>query len=109
LIVTNFGVSNDKTVQADYTGDGKVDVAFFRPSSNDWFVLRSENFSFYSAPFGAAGDIPTPGDYDGDGKSDLAIFRPSSNTWYLLRSTSGFTAITFGTTNDLPVPSAYVR
>ncbi len=109
LIVATFGTSSDKTVQADYTGDGKADIAFFRPSSGEWFVLRSENFSFYSAPFGTVGDFPTPGDYDGDGKSDLAIFRPSINTWYLQQSTSGFTAITFGTTNDIPIHSAFVR
>ena len=87
LIVTTFGTSTDKTVQADYTGDGKADVAFFRPSTREWFVLRSEDFSFYSAPFGAAGDIPTPGDYDGDGRTDFAIFRPSNNTWFIQQST----------------------
>ncbi len=109
LIVANFGVSTDKTVPADYTGDGKADIAFFRPSSGEWFVLRSEDSSFYSAPFGTAGDIPTPGDYDGDARSDLAIFRPSNSTWFLQRSTSGFTALTFGITDDLPLPGAYVR
>ncbi len=109
LIVTTFGTSTDKTVQADYTGDGKADVAFFRPSTREWFILRSENFSFYSAPFGTTGDIPTPGDYDGDGRTDFSIFRPSNNTWYLQQSTSGFTAITFGITNDIPIPNAYVR
>jgi hypothetical protein len=109
LIVTTFGTSTDRTVQADYTGDGKADVAFFRPSTREWFVLRSEDFSFYSAPFGATGDIAAPGDYDGDGRSDFAIFRPSNNTWYLQQSTSGFTAITFGITNDIPIPNAYVR
>ncbi len=109
LTVANFGVPTDKTVPADYTGDGKTDVAFFRPSSNEWFILRSEDSSFYSAPFGAAGDVPTPGDYDGDARADFAIFRPSTNTWYLQRSTSGFTAVTFGTTNDFPLPSAFVR
>ncbi len=68
LVVYNFGTGTDKTVQADYTGDGKTDVAFFRPLTSEWFVLRSEDTSFYSAPFGIAGDIPVPGDYDGDGK-----------------------------------------
>ncbi len=109
LIVTTFGISSDKTVQADYTGDGKADVAFFRPSTREWFVLRSEDFSFYSAPFGAPGDIASPGDYDGDGRTDFAIFRPSNNTWFIQQSTSGFTAITFGITNDIPIPNAYVR
>ncbi len=109
LIVTTFGTTSDKTVQADYTGDGKADVAFFRPSTREWFVLRSEDFSFYSAPFGAPGDIASPGDYDGDGRTDFAIFRPSNNTWFIQQSTSGFTAITFGITNDIPIPNAFVR
>lgn len=109
LVVANFGSATDKTVPGDYTGDGKADVAFFRPGTNEWFVLRSEDFSFYSAPFGAAGDIPTPGDYDGDGNSDLAVFRPSNNTWYQFRSTSGSIALTFGVNGDQPIPNAFVR
>lgn len=109
VVVTNFGVSTDKNVPGDYTGDGKADVAFYRPSSGEWFILRSEDFSFYSFPFGAAGDVPAPGDYDGDGKTDPTVFRPSNSTWFKLQSTSGFEAITFGLTNDIPVPSAFVR
>lgn len=107
LVVYNFGTGTDKTVQADYTGDGKTDVAFFR--SGEWFVLRSENTSFYSFPFGTSGDIPTAGDYDGDGRADPAVFRNSDTTWYLLGSTSGFSAVGFGLSGDRPVPNAFVR
>ncbi len=96
-------------MQADYTGDGRADVAFFRPTTGEWFILRSEDFSFYSFPFGQTGDTPTPGDYDGDGKVDPAVFRNSNTTWYLLQSTSGFTAVGFGAAGDQPVPNAFVR
>jgi hypothetical protein len=106
--VYTFGVSTDKPVQGDYTGDGKADVAVYRPSTGFWYILRSEDTLFFGFPFGAVGDIPTPGDYDGDGKSDAAIFRPSNNTWYLNRSTAGVQFVGFGTTGDLPVPSAFV-
>jgi hypothetical protein len=109
LIVTNFGTSTDKTVPADYTGDGKADVAFFRPSTGEWFILRSEDASFYSFPFGQAGDVAAPGDYDGDGVADQAVFRGSNSTWFVLQSTSGFAAVTFGSTGDRPVPNAFVR
>ena len=104
-----FGTATDLTVPGDYTGDGKADIAFFRPSNGTWFVLRSEDFSFFSFPFGAAGDIPSPGDYDGDGKIDAAVFRPSSATWFIQGSTSGTQIQQFGSTGDVPVPSSFVR
>jgi hypothetical protein len=108
-----FGTPNDTTpTPADFTGDGKADIAFFKPSAtggaNNWFVLRSEDFSFFAFPFGVSTDIPVPGDYDGDGKADPAVFRPSNFTWYLERTTAGFTAIQFGVAGDKPIPSAYI-
>lgn len=109
LIVANFGTASDKTAQADYTGDGKADVAFFRPSSGEWFVLRSEDFSFFSFPFGTATDIPVPGDYDGDGKTDAGIFRPSNTTWYINRSNSGVLIQSFGAAGDYPIPNSFVQ
>jgi hypothetical protein len=109
VLALQFGSSTDKAVPGDFTGDGKTDVAFFRPSTNSWFVMRSEDFSFFSFPFGAAGDIPAPGDYDGDGKTDAAVFRPSSATWILNRSTLGPQFISFGLTTDQPVENAIVR
>ena len=103
-----FGDANDKAVQGDYTGDGKADIAFYRPSSGFWYILRSENLTFYGFPFGISTDTPTPGDYDGDGKFDAAVFRSSNTGWYQLRTTQGFTAVTFGLSNDIPIPTAYV-
>lgn len=55
-----FGAATDKTVQGDYTGDGKADLAFFRPTSGEWFTLRNEDSSFCSFPFGLGTDIPSP-------------------------------------------------
>lgn len=108
IVALQFGESTDKPLPGDFTGDGKADVAFWRPSNGNWYVLRSENNSFYGFPFGVSDDIPSPGDYDGDGKLDAAVFRPSNSSWYLLRSTAGFAGIAFGSTGDIPVPSAYV-
>ena len=109
MIVAAFGNSTDKLVQGDYTGDGKADVAFWRPSTGEWYVLRSEDFSYYSAPFGTMGDVPAPGDYDGDGKFDVTVFRPASATWFSQRSTAGTLIQQFGVTGDRPVPNAFVR
>jgi hypothetical protein len=110
IIIFNFGVPGDKTVPGDYTGDGKTDVAFFRPSSGFWFVLRSEDFSFFSFPWGTAGDVPAPGDYDGDGKFDATVFRPSSSTWFVLRTGGQSPLIAgFGLPPDRALPGVYVR
>ena len=102
-----FGNSSDKPLPADFTGDGKTDIALFRPSTGEWFVLRSEDSSFYSFPFGNSTDIPVPADYDGDGKADAAIFRPSTATWYINKSSGGTTIATFGLSTDLPVPADF--
>ncbi len=109
LIAMQFGTPTDKTVPGDYTGDGKTDVAIWRPSNGQWYILRSEDLSFYAFPFGANGDIPVPGDYDGDGKTDAAVFRPSSSTWFAQGSTSGTIIQQFGSAGDVPVPSEFVR
>ena len=84
-------------------------MAFWRPSTGFWNVLRSEDFSYYAFPFGANGDVASPGDYDGDGNLDAAVFRPSSATWFANRSTAGTLIQQFGQTGDVPVPSAFVR
>ena len=109
LLALQFGSSTDKAVPGDYTGDGKSDIAFFRPSTGQWYILRSEDFSYFAFPWGANGDIAAPGDYDGDGKFDAAVFRPATSTWYVNRSTAGPLFVGFGNATDQPVPNAYVR
>lgn len=109
VTVYSFGLSTDKVVAGDYTGDGKADVAVWRPSTAFWYILRSEDQSFYGFPFGSPGDLPIPGDYDGDGKIDPGVFRPTSSVWYIVASTSGFSAFPFGTTGDRPIPNSFVR
>lgn len=103
VVVFQFGTAGDKPFAADFTGDGTADPGFWRPSTGEWFVIRSENQTFFAFPFGANGDIPAPADYDGDGTADATVFRPSTNTWFSNQSTSGVVITPFGAAGDVPV------
>ncbi|MCV4615239.1 VCBS repeat-containing protein, partial [Escherichia coli] len=75
----------DRPVQADYDGDGKADLAIFRPSTGQWWVEQTSS-GVGVTQFGLSGDIAAPADYDGDGKTDIAVFRPSTGVWYAILS-----------------------
>lgn len=59
------------------------------------------------ANFDAIRFTPTLFDFDNDGRADLSLFRPSDGNWYLDQSTSGFTAVYFGTSTDIITPADF--
>jgi hypothetical protein len=95
-------------VPGDYTGDNKTDAAFWRPSTGEWFILRSEDSSYYSIPFGLSDDLPTPGNYFGDSRFDLVVFRPSTNTWHIQPTGGAYFYKVFGAAGDQPLPNVFV-
>nr|MBA3352651.1 hypothetical protein [Blastocatellia bacterium] len=103
--VARFNLTASPSQSNDFDGDGFSDYVIFRPSTANWFVLRSSDQSVQILLFGANGDVPLNGDFDGDGKSDLAIYRPSVGEWWFMRSSSGTVLVTqFGQAGDKPVP-----
>ncbi len=90
----------------DFDGDGRADVAIYRPNNGTWYILGTSS-GFQSRQWGFGADIRVPGDYDGDGKTDIAIYRPSNGTWYIIGSTSGFQTVQWGSGADIPVPADY--
>ena len=83
---------------SDFDGDGRSDLAVWRPSSGTWFVR-----GVAAVPWGNTGDIPVPGDYNGDGRAELAVWRASTGTWYV----RGSAPMRWGRTGDVPVPGDY--
>jgi exo-beta-1,3-glucanase (GH17 family) len=108
----------DVPVPADYDGDGRTDIAVWRPREGAgegfWYILRSSDGGMRRIQWGASslGDVPVPADYDGDGRADLAVWRPREGSdegvWYVLRSSDGGVArIPWGSPGDIPVPGLY--
>jgi hypothetical protein len=103
-----WGIDGDEPLRGDFDGDGRYDLAVFRPSDLKWYSLQTSDGAFRVRKWGQAGDRLVPRDYDGDGKTDIAVFRPTEGTWYILRSTTGILqAFNWGVSDDINVPADY--
>jgi hypothetical protein len=98
-------------VPGDYDGDGRTDLAVFRPPTAEWFILSSSDGGLTQVTFGGPGlDVPVPGDYDADGKADVAVFRTTTGEWFIVRSSDGVVEQVFWgapALGDTPVPGRY--
>ncbi|MFC4209755.1 metallophosphoesterase [Pedobacter lithocola] len=94
-----FGKLGDVAVPADYNGDGKTDMACFRPDEGRFYFQDGR----MPVKLGQKGDIPVCGDWDGDGFAEVAVYRPSNLTWYF----NGLESMKFGHKSGVPVPADY--
>jgi hypothetical protein len=99
-----LGANGDKPIPADYNGDGRAEVAVWRPSTGIWYTSTDPSTNYGAFHWGQTGDIPIPGDFDGDGKADYVVYRSSNRTWYVTKSSNGgYQEQQCGSSADKPV------
>ena len=102
-------------VPADYDGDHKAEVAWYRDSDATWFIEGRAPQQFGHGPTVPTivpgqpyndqqdQDMPVPADYDGDAKADLATYNPRTHLWEVQRSRDmAVTAVTMPGSNGEP-------
>jgi spore coat protein A, manganese oxidase len=93
---------------ANASASPPYDLAVWRPSTGNWYVLGGAGSQQTTYGWGTSGDIPVPGDYDGDGKTDFSVFRPSTGVWWVTRSSDGiYYSTSYGSSGDVPAPADY--
>jgi uncharacterized delta-60 repeat protein len=72
----------------DFDGDGKTDVAIFRPSVAEWWINRSSNGVTIAGQFGATTDKIVPGDFTVTVKLTLrsGVLRRASGLFFVRKT-----------------------
>lgn len=114
-----WGLNGDAFVPADYDGDGKDDIAVWRPGATAgaqarFFIIQSGTFTIRQSDFGLTGDDPSVvGDYDGNGTDDIAVYRAgatsgaASSYFWRANDSALITQVVHGQNGDFPAPGDY--
>ncbi|MFO0907776.1 MAG: hypothetical protein U0794_05345 [Isosphaeraceae bacterium] len=107
--VVQFGVTNNtgnSRAPSDFDGLGRTQMAVYRPSAAQWYVMGGNNIGRLFGTFGAINlyDIPVAGDFLGIGRSQMAVFRPTTAEWFVMGPNGGQSLGAFGATGLFDIP-----
>src|SRR5947199_9583282 len=77
------GAEDNVPVTGHFVSTTVDDLAVWRPSNGNWYILPGNGGGPHMVAWGLPGDVPMPGDYDGDGITDLAVWRASDENLYV--------------------------
>jgi hypothetical protein len=116
-VAIDWGLATDEVLSEDFDGDGKDDIAVWRPGAPTvaaFYILNSMTNTARVEAFGQTGDDPSVvGDYSGDGKADLAVYRAGTSaggqsTWFYRATPGGpVVFVPWGLNGDFPAPGDY--
>jgi len=96
-------MAGDVPVPDDYDGDGRTDLAVFRPADLRRYVLPSNGGGSYFLSTNNI-SIQVAGDYDGDSQADFIGWSSSSGVWSgWLSGTGKQLSQEWGIPGDLPL------
>ncbi|HEV7645514.1 MAG TPA: FG-GAP-like repeat-containing protein [Pyrinomonadaceae bacterium] len=111
----DWGQATDYFTPGDYDGDGKSDIAVWRPlpdKDSTFYIINSATGTVRIQHFGLMNDDPRIiGDYDGDGKDDIALYRSGNNpgdpSFWFWDTGNNFFGVQWGQNGDVPAPGDY--
>ena len=85
----DWGQPGDVPLVGDFDGDGRDDLAYWRPTDGEWAARRAPvegshqpaEVLFRGVRLGRRGDLPLVGDFDGDGRADISVWSVSEGVW----------------------------